>query len=150
LSDFYFNIGKNVAFGAREVEAKEAEKLEEQRKAEKLEEQRKAEKLEELRKEVTRVEKKRKSPEKEVSPDSGEFGSSRSKSLEPLEAEQAVSEKEMGSDGTEERKSSIKEAAKEVPKAINDQKRREDAIAAAKERFLARKKAKIEEYVQLG
>jgi coiled-coil domain-containing protein 55 len=141
LSDFYFNIGKNVAFGAREVEAKEAEKLEEQRKAEKLEE---------LRKEVTRVEKKRKSPEKEVSPDSGEFGSSRSKSLEPLEAEQAVSEKEMGSDGTEERKSSIKEAAKEVPKAINDQKRREDAIAAAKERFLARKKAKIEEYVQLG
>ncbi|CAL9234488.1 unnamed protein product [Arabidopsis halleri] len=94
LSDFYFNIGKNVAFGARDIEARDAERLEELRKADKLEE---------LRKEEATYEKKRKSPEKEVSPHQS------------------------------------KRQQKENPKAT-----REDAIAAAKERFVSRKKAKIE------
>ncbi|EOA27522.1 hypothetical protein CARUB_v10023661mg [Capsella rubella] len=145
LSDFYFNIGKNVAFGARDIEAKEAEMLEEQRNAEKLEEQREAEKLGERRKEETSKERKRKSPEKEETPESGDIRSSRTKSIEPQEAEQAVSEKKMGSGDTEERHSSIEEAPKEVQKASNDPKKREDAVAAAKQRFLARKKAKLEE-----
>ncbi|ESQ50147.1 hypothetical protein EUTSA_v10002052mg [Eutrema salsugineum] len=136
LSDFYFNIGKNVAFGARDIEAKEAERLEEQRKAEKLEE---------LRKEETREEKKTDLPEKKVSPDeSGDINGSNSrkrKSVEPQEeAEEEATEKKIGSDPTEERDSSIKEAAKEAPKVTY-----EHRIAAAKERLMARKKAKLEE-----
>ncbi|KAG7642250.1 hypothetical protein ISN44_As02g021820 [Arabidopsis suecica] len=111
LSEFYINIGKNVAFGARDIEAREAGRLKELRKVDRLEE---------LRKEETRKEKKRKSPEKEVSPDSGDFGLSSKKSVKPQDA-------------------SIKEEAKETQKAT-----REDAIATAKERFLSRKKAKIE------
>ncbi|CAH2060924.1 unnamed protein product, partial [Thlaspi arvense] len=138
LSDFYFNIGKNVAFGARDVEAKEAERLEEQRKVEKLEE---------LRKEETKTEEKTDSPEKEVSPESGNTGSSsmKRKSVEPQEEKQAASEKKIGSDAAEERDSSIKEAAKDAPKATYQHKKSEVAIAAATERYLARKKAKIEE-----
>ncbi|CAH8263863.1 unnamed protein product [Arabidopsis lyrata] len=109
LSDFYFNIGKNVAFGARDIEARDAERLEELRKADRLEEP---------RKEETIKEKKRKSPEKEVSPDSGDFGLSSKKSVKPHQS---------------------KRQQKETPKAT-----REDAIAAAKERFVSRKKARIE------
>lgn len=100
-----------MAFGARDIEAREAGRLKELRKVDRLEE---------LRKEETRKEKKRKSPEKEVSPDSGDFGLSSKKSVKPQDA-------------------SIKEEAKETQKAT-----REDAIATAKERFLSRKKAKIE------
>ncbi|VVB01120.1 unnamed protein product [Arabis nemorensis] len=136
LSDFYFNIGKNVAFGARDIEAKEAERLEEQRKAEKLEE---------LRKEEAREEKKSDAPVKEVLPESGNVGSKRMRSMEPKEVEEAELEKKMGSDAAEEIDSSIKEASKEAPKATNHHKKNEDAIAAAKARFLARKKAKIQE-----
>ncbi|CAL9234490.1 unnamed protein product [Arabidopsis halleri] len=109
LSDFYFNIGKNVAFGARDIEARDAERLEELRKADRLEEPRKKE---------TMKEKKRKSPEKEVSPDSGDFGLSSKKSVKPHQS---------------------KRQQKETPKATI-----EDAIAAAKERFVSRKKEKIE------
>uniref|UniRef100_A0A1J3DSF3 Nuclear speckle splicing regulatory protein 1 n=1 Tax=Noccaea caerulescens TaxID=107243 RepID=A0A1J3DSF3_NOCCA len=135
LSEFYFNIGKNVAFGARDV--KEAERLEELRKAEKLEE---------LRKEETREEEKGDSPEKEVSPpESVNVGPSCRKSVEPQEAAAASEKKEMVSDAREERDSPIKEAAKEAPKAPYQHKRGEDAIAAARERFMARKKAKIVE-----
>ncbi|CAH8341934.1 unnamed protein product [Eruca vesicaria subsp. sativa] len=133
LSDFYFNIGKNVAFGARDNEEKEAEIVEEQRKAEKMEELRKEEE-----------EKKAVSPEKEVLAESGDVGTSRKRSVEPQEEEEeeeAVSEKKkIGSDVTEE-----KQKVKEAPKAIVQHKKSEDAIAAARERFLARKKAKIEE-----
>ncbi|KAL0741007.1 hypothetical protein Bca4012_082520 [Brassica carinata] len=131
LSDFYFNIDKNVAFGARDSEEKEAEALEEQRKAEKL------------RKE----EKKPDSPAKEVLPESQDVGPSRKRSMEPQEEEEqgASEEKKIGSDVTEEKDSSRKEGAKEAPKAIIHHKKSEDAVAAARERFLARKKAKIEE-----
>lgn len=122
-----------MAFGARDV--KEAERLEEQRKAEKLEEVRKEE--------TRREEEKGDSPEKEVSPpESEDVGPSCRKSVEPAAASE---KKEMVSEATEERDSSIKEAAKEAPKAPYQHKRGEDAIAAARERFLARKKAKIVE-----
>ncbi|KAG2308388.1 hypothetical protein Bca52824_028136 [Brassica carinata] len=132
LSDFYFNIDKNVAFGARDSEEKEAEALEEQRKAEKL------------RKE----EKKPDSPAKEVLPESQDVGPSRKRSMEPQEEEEeqgASEEKKIGSYVTEEKDSSTKGEAKEAPKAIIHHKKSEDAVAAARERFLARKKAKIEE-----
>lgn len=132
LSDFYFNIDKNVAFGARDSEEKEAERLEELRKAERL------------RKE----EKKPESPEKEVFAEFQDVGPSRKRSAEPQEEEEeegASKEKKIGSDVTEEKDSSTKEAAKEAPKAIIHHKKSEDAVAAARERFLARKKAKIEE-----
>ncbi|XP_018477859.2 uncharacterized protein LOC108848903 [Raphanus sativus] len=138
LSDFYFNIDKNVAFGARGKEEEEAEKLEEQRKAEKLKE--------ELRKEEK---KKAESPEKQVLRESQDIGPSRKRSMEPQEEEeeeQDASEKKIGSDVREEKDASTKEEAKEAPKAaIVNNKKSEDAIAAARERFLARKKAKIEE-----
>ncbi|VVB16496.1 unnamed protein product [Arabis nemorensis] len=124
MSDFYFNIGKNVAFGARDKETK------------RLDEQIKAEEFEELRKEETREENKSDTPEKEVS-------LSRT-IMKPQEAEDATFEKKMGSNGTEERDSSIKAAAKEKPKATYQHRNVKDAIAAAKERLLARKKAKIE------
>ncbi|KAG7568205.1 hypothetical protein ISN45_Aa04g010380, partial [Arabidopsis thaliana x Arabidopsis arenosa] len=109
LSDFYFNIGKNVAFGARDIVAREAERLEELRKADKLEE---------LRKEEARNEKKRKSPEKK---------------------EETRNEKKRKSPEKEVSRHQSKRQQKENPKAT-----REDAIAAAKERFVSRKKAKIE------
>ncbi|CAN8247066.1 unnamed protein product [Cochlearia groenlandica] len=114
LSEFYFNIGKNVAFGARDNEDKEAERVEELRKADKLEELRKK--------------KMRESPEKEVSPESG---SRRRKRVEEPEEE--------------EEEEASEEAVKEVSKAVDHHKKSVDAIAAAKERFLARKKAKTEE-----
>ncbi|XP_009140787.1 nuclear speckle splicing regulatory protein 1 [Brassica rapa] len=136
LSDFYFNMVNNVALGARGIEEKE-----EQRKAEKMEE--------EMRKE----EKKAESPEKEVLllPESQDVGSSRKRSMEPQEEEEEkdASEKKIGSDVVteEEKDSSSKEEAKEAPKATTttQHKKSEDAIAAARERFLARKKAKVEE-----
>lgn len=134
LSDFYFNMEKNVALGARGIEEKE-----EQRKAEKLEE--------EMRKE----EKKADSPAEEVLlPESQDVGSSRKRSMEPQEEEEEkdASEKKIGSDVVpEEKDSSTKEEAKEAPKETTtiQHKKSEDAIAAARERFLARKKAKVEE-----
>ncbi|EOA28575.1 hypothetical protein CARUB_v10024793mg [Capsella rubella] len=143
LSDFYFNIGKNVAFGARDIEAKEKKDLSDfyfnigknVAFGARDNEAREAETFEDPRKEGKRNEKKRQSPENEVLPESGDIGSSCKKSVEP-QAGQTTPMKKMDS----ERVSTIKEAAKEVPKAST-----EDAIAAAKERFLARKKAKIEE-----
>ncbi|CDY30559.1 BnaA04g15740D [Brassica napus] len=92
---------------------------------EEKEEQRKAEKMEE---EMRKEEKKAESPEKEVLlPESQDVGSSRKRK--------------------EEKDSSSKEEAKEAPKATTttQHKKSEDAIAAARERFLARKKAKVEE-----
>ncbi|KAJ0260192.1 hypothetical protein HA466_0064280 [Hirschfeldia incana] len=130
LSDFYFNFGKNVALGARDVEEKkEAEALEELRKAE----------------EVRKEEKKPESPAKEVLlPESQDIGPSRKRSMEPQEEKDATSEeKKIGSNVVTEEKDS---SAKVAPKATTiNNKKSEDAIAAARERFLARKKAKIEE-----
>ncbi|KAL9860248.1 hypothetical protein AtNW77_Chr1g0056141 [Arabidopsis thaliana] len=131
LSDFYFNIGKNVAFGARDIKAREAERLKEQRKVPKLEKLREKMKTE--------------SPERVVLPDSRDIGSSCRIIVELQEAEQVASEKKMNSDATEERDLSIKGAAKDEPRATYQHWRSEDALAAAKKRFLARKKAKIEE-----
>ncbi|CAF1862956.1 hypothetical protein Bca4012_033325 [Brassica carinata] len=134
LSDFYFNMEKNVALGARGIEEKE-----EQRKAKKLEE------------EIRKEEKKADSPAEEVLlPESQDVGSSRKRSMEPQEEEEEkdASEKKIGSDVVpEEKDSSTKEEAKEAPKETTtiQHKKSEDAIAAARERFLARKKAKVEE-----
>ena len=46
LSDFYFNIGKNVAFGAKDAEVRRSEKQVESKKPVKLAESRELEKLE--------------------------------------------------------------------------------------------------------
>lgn len=103
LSDFYFNMEKNVALGARGIEEKE-----EQRKAKKLEE------------EIRKEEKKADSPAEEVLlPESQDVGSSRKRSMEPQEEEEEkdASEKKIGSDVVpEEKDSSTKEEAKEAPK----------------------------------
>ncbi|KAL1216072.1 hypothetical protein V5N11_012810 [Cardamine amara subsp. amara] len=129
LSDFYFNIGKNVTLGARDIKAREAKRFKEHRQ-------------EELGTEEIREEKKTDSL---VLPESGDIGSSCMESVEPQEADQTASEKKMGSDATEEGDSWILGAVKDARRAIYQHMKSKDAIAAAKERFLARMKAKMEE-----
>lgn len=65
--------------------------------------------------------------------------------MEPQEEEQDASEKKIGSDATEEKDSQIEEAAKEAPKDTIHHKKSGDSISAARERFLSRKMAKMEE-----
>ncbi|XP_010557438.1 PREDICTED: nuclear speckle splicing regulatory protein 1-like [Tarenaya hassleriana] len=141
LSDFYFNLGKNVAFGSKEAEAREA------REAKRLEEQRKAEKPEELRKGKVSEEKetdaldKNPSPEPAIAHPEPSSAGNISSGAEPQDSKQAA-EKRSSAAAPEPKDSSVIEPKNDEPKPSSHHKRSEDAITAAKERFLARKKAK--------
>ncbi|KAG6629613.1 nuclear speckle splicing regulatory protein 1-like [Carya illinoinensis] len=140
LSDFYFNLGKNVAFGANDTELRKPEKQADSRKAERQPELREPEKL----------------GEKSSAGVSDKVGPSDNLNL-PLEVS-GMEEKHQSSASTlPERQflspdvmpatnTSAQETVGEQPSAEQPKqdhhKRNEDAVAAAKERFLARKKAK--------
>ncbi|XP_059429937.1 uncharacterized protein LOC132163606 [Corylus avellana] len=140
LSDFYFNLEKNVAFGANNDELRKPEKQVESRKAERQPESRELEKLEE-----------------KGSIDTSDKGQTSDNSNPPLEAS-VVEEKHGGETSTlprsfmssdtmpvtntsVEEKTSGEQPSSEQPKP-NHHKRSGDAVAAAKERYLARKRTK--------
>ncbi|KAF5470915.1 hypothetical protein F2P56_011402 [Juglans regia] len=142
LSDFYFNLGKNVAFGANDAELRKPEKQADSRKAERQPELRELEKL----------------GEKSSAGVSDKVGPSDNLNS-PLEVS-GIEEKHQGSASTlperqflspdvtpaTDTSSAPEETVGEQPSAEQPKrdhhKRNEDAVAAAKERFLARKKAK--------
>ena len=140
MSDFYFNLGKNVAFGANNEELRKPEKQVESRKAERQPESRELEKLEE-----------------KGSIDTLDKGQTSDNSNPSLEAS-VVEEKHGGEASTlprsfmasdtmpvtntsVEEKPSGEQPSLEEPKP-NHHKRSGDAVAAAKERYLARKRTK--------
>lgn len=153
LSDFYFNLGKNVAFGANDAELRKPEKQVESMKAERQPDSRELEKLEE-----------------KGSSDTSNKGQTSDNSNLPLEVSGAeeehggetstlpkrsfmssdampvtnasVQEKTSGEQPSDEQeKTSGEQPSSEQPK--NDHhKRSGDAVAAAKERYLARKRTK--------
>jgi coiled-coil domain-containing protein 55 len=138
LSEFYFNLEKNVAFGAEDAKLRK-EKQAELRKLEKQAEASEPEKEVELRK-----------PEKL---EEGEFAGAPVPLESPRLREEHEREDTTMSETVEpsDEKPASNTAAQEKlaaelppadqPKA-NHHKRGEDAVAAAKERFLARKRAK--------
>ncbi|XP_075638107.1 uncharacterized protein LOC142610232 [Castanea sativa] len=141
LSDFYFNIGKNVAFGAKDAEVRRSEKQIESKKPVKLAESRELEKL-----------------ELKGSDDTSDEGQSPNASNAPLKVS-VMEDKHQGESSilpkksvessdkkpiintSDQEKSSAEQPSAEQPKH-DHHKRSGDAVAAAKERFLARKKAK--------
>lgn len=134
LSDFYFNIGKNVAFGAKEIDEIEAKKLAESRKQETQE-----------AKEMDTSERHQSHTSSESSRvkegPQAETSAASVRSFEPSDSK-TVSDKR-SSDVSAEEKSSDKQPSSNQPN-LNHHKRSEDALAAAKERFLARKRSKVE------
>ncbi|KAL5763684.1 hypothetical protein ACOSQ2_016278 [Xanthoceras sorbifolium] len=140
LSDFYFNIGKNIAFGGNE--SKKLNKQAEQMKPEKQKEQGAADTPTKDHTPTnldspfeTRRVKEGHRAETSMSPRS--FESSDSK--QPLDSKPVSATP--GSDNMVEEKSSAGQPSADQPKH-DHHKRSEDAIAAAKARFLARKRAK--------
>lgn len=125
LSDFYFNLGKNVAFGAKDVEPKKPVE---------------PETTPGLVREESAETSDKKRPQKDLDSDSNP----------PRDSEPLPSREELRNE-TSPRKRISAEPSPTVPEnlpaeqpkpPINHHKRSEDAVAAAKERFLARKRAK--------
>ncbi|XP_062105536.1 uncharacterized protein LOC133817143 [Humulus lupulus] len=128
LTDFYFNLGKNVAFGANDaVETRKPEKQVETRKPEKQVELRNPDKHEGVAAEtLDKTRSPESSPAKREA--SHEKRNSKSPDVKPVS-------------NTTVPENSVEPPAAEQPKS-GHHKRGEDAVAAAKERFLARKRAK--------
>ncbi|OAY61343.1 nuclear speckle splicing regulatory protein 1 [Manihot esculenta] len=133
LSEFYFNLGKNVAYGAKDIESRKQEKQAEVRKPEKLDDKLSAgtsERVHPLQESVVES-----SRVKEGHPSDPPPGrNSESLDLKPVPDEPVM-------DTLVQDKASSEQPATNEPKQ-DHHKRNEDALAAAKERFLARKKAK--------
>ncbi|GLT81962.1 hypothetical protein SLE2022_003840 [Rubroshorea leprosula] len=134
LSDFYFNLGKNVAFGAKEAAVRKQEKLTELSKAEKKEEE-----------ERDTSERMQSMPESSPLRDSPSLSEKHDDEISPkrrIEAPdlKSVSEKPVA-EIPEQENASAKQPSSDEPKR-DHHKRSEDAVAAARERFLARKRAK--------
>ncbi|KAM7272610.1 hypothetical protein ACFE04_027273 [Oxalis oulophora] len=137
LSDFYFNLGKNVAFGAKELDTRKPEKPTETKKPET-----------EKKAKESREPREAESSDKGQSSDKGWFvsetrsatgASSQGGSSESLDPK-PVPDKSVSDTSALEKISSDQPPADE-PKP-DHHKRNQDALAAAKERFLARKRAK--------
>ncbi|KDP35472.1 hypothetical protein JCGZ_10865 [Jatropha curcas] len=139
LSDFYFNLGKNVAFGANDRESRQQERQTEIKKPEKLDDKLDASTSDRghlladsksVFESSSRV--------KEGHGDETSSSPSHKRNSESLVL-MPVSDKP-ASNSSQEKTSSEQPIANQP---MNDHhKRNEDALAAAKERFLARKKAK--------
>ncbi|KAL3828608.1 hypothetical protein ACJIZ3_017410 [Penstemon smallii] len=126
ISDFYFNLGKNVAFGAQKADSRKPEKLPEEVAV--------------------------RSPERASPSVTDATSESSSRLVKGHEDETSQSPSEGKSDHTYEKPISdapSQDQAANVP-PVSDQprpdhhKRSEDAVAAAKARFLARKKGKLQ------
>ncbi|PON50908.1 hypothetical protein PanWU01x14_220400 [Parasponia andersonii] len=134
LSDFYFNLGKNVAFGANDViEPRKPEKQAELRKPDRQEDTVAAEVLDKSRSSSNSnsISESSVVREEHQTEASLQRRSSKSQDMKPV-SNAAVAEN-----------STIEPPAVEQPKS-DHHKRSEDAVAAAKERFLARKRAKVQ------
>ncbi|XP_050215258.1 uncharacterized protein LOC126666283 [Mercurialis annua] len=129
LSDFYFNLGKNVAFGAKDLEAKKQQKESELRNSEKLHDEASASTAD---KSQSLVDSKlvKESRRDEISPPP--LPTKRnidSVDVKPVPEKQVLDSSVQEKDTTEQPK-------------VDHHKRDDDAVARAKERFLMRKKAK--------
>lgn len=129
ITDFYFNLSKNVAYGGREGDLRKADKPCEELVSESREAiASSSNELSESSKAIKRQ----------------ESQGSRSPRKQPEETERKQSEETEAKpvpDPSEQEKSVHKPSVTEQPKG-DHHKRNQDALAAAKERFLARKKAK--------
>lgn len=128
LSDFYFNLGKNVAFGAKDRESRKQEGQTELGKPQKLDDKVSASTSD---RESSMV---KEGHQDETSPSPPRKRNSESVDLKPA-SDIPVS------DNSLHEKTSTEQPLANQP-MHDHHKRNEDALAAAKERFLARKKAK--------
>ncbi|XWS52804.1 hypothetical protein CRYUN_Cryun11dG0103500 [Craigia yunnanensis] len=131
LSDFYFNLGKNVTFGANEAEPRKPETRTESRKPEN-----------EKEKDVfNRVQPMPDSnaPESSAATDRTQDETSSRENFESLYSKPITDD--ILPDTAMQESSSVKQPSVDQPKR-DHHKRGEDAVAAARERFLARKRAK--------
>ncbi|KAJ6906704.1 hypothetical protein NC652_024195 [Populus alba x Populus x berolinensis] len=139
LSDFYFNLGKNVALGAKDLLSKKQEKQDKQS------EFRKPEKpYDEVAGETS--DRNHAPTDSKFALDSSSVKEAHQKetspprrSSEPLDPE-PVSDKPVSGTSTEVKNPAEQSSANQLNP--DHHKRNQDALAAAKERFLARKKAK--------
>lgn len=148
VSDFYFHLDKNVAFGGSKKDSMNLDKKAEVRKPEKgvdKAEQRRPEKEEEQRAADTSGRERLSAYSNSASESSrrkeghqAETSTSR-RSIESSESNPA-SDRPV-SDSSEQEKPSVEKPSDGQPKP-DHHKRSQDALAAAKERFMARKKAK--------
>ncbi|KAK6235249.1 hypothetical protein SCA6_010586 [Theobroma cacao] len=133
LSDFYFNLGKNVAFGANEVGPRMPEKHTESRKPEKKDE-----------KEIDAIKRVQPLPNSNAPESSGvtDRTQDETSSRENFESQDSrpITVDVLPETALQET-SSVKQRSVDQPKR-DHHKRGEDAVAAARERFLARKRAK--------
>jgi coiled-coil domain-containing protein 55 len=144
LSDFYMYIGKNVAFGAKDAEARKLEKQVESKKPVKQAESSEPEKLEEKGYADTSDEGRSPDPLNSPLEVSGMEDKHQGESSSTLPKRSFISpapDVKPVTDTSEQEKTSGEQPSAEQPK--NDHhKRSGDAVAAAKERFLARKRSK--------
>ncbi|XP_052202998.1 uncharacterized protein LOC127808473 [Diospyros lotus] len=119
LSDFYFNLSKNVAFGGLDAETRKSEQ--EQKEAV-----------------VSTSEERSISAESHLDFTKQREGHQGGPSTQPEERSKSVDEKPVVDASTD----GVAEKSSEDQPIRDHHKRNEDAVAAAKERFLARKRAK--------
>ncbi|OMO83179.1 hypothetical protein COLO4_22657 [Corchorus olitorius] len=134
LSDFYFNLRKNVAFGANDAGPRKSESHTDLMKPEKKNE-----------KEMDAIKREQPLPSSNAPESSGATDSSRDEtnSRENFESKDSRPTDNIHSDSTVQETSSTKQPAVDEPKP-DHHKRGQDAVAAARERFLARKRAKVQ------
>lgn len=155
LTDFYFNLGKNVAFGAEDAKSRKLAKQAELSKLEKHEDRSIAvasERLESDSLKERQLEKQVKMDKPEKHEDRAIAASDLVDSPEVIEGHQEEtstiskssvepSDEKQASNTLAQENSSVEQPPENQPKS-NHHKRSEDALTAAKERYLARKRAK--------
>lgn len=141
MLDFYANLDKNVAYGAKDAEARKRENQAEHRVPETHEgvslasnEHENCNVSEEVQHSLGNSSSPAGSPRVKLEEDQGEASNPSDKSFNTLETKQ-------NPEASMEEKSSSEQPSDSQPKP-DHHKRNQDALAAAKERFLARKKAK--------
>ncbi|XP_059659643.1 uncharacterized protein LOC132306319 [Cornus florida] len=147
ISDFYFNLSKNVAFGSKEAESRKNRRLREEATVDKSE---KAPPSTNMRLEASEVGDRRRgetstlpkaSPESiDTKPNSSSLTEGKTLS-EPTADEQSESMHTKQNSSASGEEKDVTEPVADEPKP-DHHKRSVDAVAAAKERFLARKRAK--------
>lgn len=142
LSDFYFNLGKNVAFGAKDIESRKQERrVEELRKPDKHGDAATAEALDRNRSLNSSHSSVGSSKVREEHRSETSLRKQPSESSDPKPVSDPDVKPVSDTPVVVEENSAVKEPPVEQPKS-DHHKRTEDALAAAKERFLARKRAK--------
>lgn len=126
MTEFYFNLSKNVAFGAREGESKKPNKLREESKVHSTEEESQAKAGSSTLKEGNE----------------GETSTRAHERPNTAETEPHVESRKQKDNNDPPKQEVGSESVAKQPET-DHHKRNQDALAAAKERFLARKKTKV-------